>query len=369
MFYIFSIFLSIAISIIGIYFVSKNIKNYGEIYNVIFIILAYIFGHFLFFTFLILSIIIQFEDITFGLIFFKLSLLFRIISLLILGGIHISIFIIKKMKYLPQLILGFIGGILIGSIFFKNSIYVYHDGLYAHYKFNDIFIIINFIIFLLVIVILSWINQIINYFRISNKKLANIFWFIVFYYSLQFLTYLVFILNTEILWLNIFIIAYLIPSIPLLIIIIKKPNLFALITSQIYNFIIFHRSGILLYSYDFKLKREFEDSILKGSILIGINHILSNFIDKKEQINLIKMKDRDIVLEFNNEYGYAILLTCSQFNPIIERSLMLFMEEFTKKNKEYLEKLNNFTTLIDISIFKDTKDLITEFFGAYITNK
>ena len=112
--------------------------------------------------------------------------------------------------------------------------------------------------------------------------------------------------------------------------VIKKPYLFVALTNNIYDFIIFHRSGILLFSYNTKTGEETEEAILKGGILIGINHILSHFKQKEDALNLIRTKDRDIILEYNNEHGFAVLLTVNKANNIIRKSIKQFMQSFTE---------------------------------------
>jgi len=144
---------------------------------------------------------------------------------------------------------------------------------------------------------------------------------------------------------------------------IKSPALFIELTNKIYDFIIFHRSGILLYSYNFDTGEETDESLLKGSILIGINHILSNFINKKDQLGLIKMQNRDIIFEYDNNHGYALLLTINHKNSFIDKAVNKFMKKFTDLNRE---KLKNLTGLIDASEFRNAKDIITEFFEPFI---
>jgi hypothetical protein len=139
--------------------------------------------------------------------------------------------------------------------------------------------------------------------------------------------------------------------------------MFIELTNKIYDFIIFHRSGILLYSYNFETGKETDESLLKGSILIGINHILSNFINKKDQLGLIKMQNRDIILEYDNKHGYALLLTTNHKNSFINKAVSKFMKKFTSINKE---KLNNLTGLIDSSEFRNAKEIILEFFEPFI---
>jgi hypothetical protein len=146
----------------------------------------------------------------------------------------------------------------------------------------------------------------------------------------------------------------------------KNPALWIELTNRIYDFIIFHKSGILLYSYNFDTGKESDDSLLKGSILIGINHILSSLEDKKEQLNLIKMKDRDILFEYDNSNGYAILLTTNNKNTFIVKAVRNFMQVFSKLNYEKFEKM---TGLIDVSEFGNAKNLILEFFAPYIIDQ
>jgi hypothetical protein len=144
---------------------------------------------------------------------------------------------------------------------------------------------------------------------------------------------------------------------------IKNPFLFIEITNRIYDFIIFHRSGILLYSYNFETGKETDESLLKGSILIGINHILSNFINKKDQLGLIKMQNRDIIFEYDTNLGYALLLTTNHKNAYIDNAVNNFMNKFTSLNRE---KLKNLKGLIDASEFRNAKEIILEFFEPFI---
>ena len=118
-----------------------------------------------------------------------------------------------------------------------------------------------------------------------------------------------------------------------------------------------------MYSYNFETGEETDESLLKGSILIGINHILSNFIDKKDQLNLIKMKNRDIILEYDINHGYALLLTTNHKNMFIDKAVNSFMIKFTSINGD---KLKNLTGLIDVSEFRNAREIIIEFFEPFL---
>jgi hypothetical protein len=168
---------------------------------------------------------------------------------------------------------------------------------------------------------------------------------------------------------NINYILNIIGSLSILYTLLKLPEFYVVLTNKIYDFIIFQKSGILLYSYNFETCRETDETLLKGSILIGINHILSNFIYKKDQLNIIKMEDLDLVFEYDTYYGYALLLVTNQRNVIIEKAVKNFMQSFNDMNKNELKKIENFSQLIDVSVFKNAKDLINEYFYPYVQKK
>ncbi|MBY9003724.1 MAG: hypothetical protein KGD73_07105 [Candidatus Lokiarchaeota archaeon] len=144
---------------------------------------------------------------------------------------------------------------------------------------------------------------------------------------------------------------------------VKKPSLFKVFTNKLYDFIVFHKSGILLYSYNFETRQEVEESTLKGSILIGISHILSNFSNLENQVTVIKMRERGILFNFNNELGYATLLIAKHKNSILENAVNEFNLNFAKRN---LETLTNIKGLIDASKFRTTFELVQEYFKAFL---
>ncbi|MFX1358209.1 MAG: hypothetical protein ACFFA8_13125 [Promethearchaeota archaeon] len=122
----------------------------------------------------------------------------------------------------------------------------------------------------------------------------------------------------------------------------------------------------MLYSYNFQTNKEADDSLLKGSILIGISHILSKFSNIENQLNLIKLSERGVVFNFNNELGYAILVVAKHKNITLEKTVDKFMSRFSELNKVNLKNLKG---LIDISVFKNTNKLIIDVFKHYIVKK
>ncbi len=132
--------------------------------------------------------------------------------------------------------------------------------------------------------------------------------------------------------------------------------------STAYEFVVFHKSGIMLFSYDFEKRERKDTSTIKGAVLIGINHILSEFSTAKDQITSIKLKDREIILEYNREYGFAILLTVNKSTNVFKKGTQLFMNQFIEKYKNELKSYMDLNSAIDTSAFDDTKKILLKTF-------
>ncbi|MFO7795851.1 MAG: hypothetical protein R6W84_06830, partial [Promethearchaeia archaeon] len=112
---------------------------------------------------------------------------------------------------------------------------------------------------------------------------------------------------------------------------IVYPKLFLALTNKIFFINIYHKTGVLLYSYKFEKSIPQEnDSAIWGNILIGLNHILSEFINKEDQIDSLQTKNAEIVVNYNNDLGFAVLAIMNQTNSFINQCL----ENLTQKFKE-----------------------------------
>jgi hypothetical protein len=148
---------------------------------------------------------------------------------------------------------------------------------------------------------------------------------------------------------------------------LTKPQMYIKLTNKIYFIQIYHKSGVMLYSYEFKNKEKGEDSIIWGNILIGLNHILSEFVKKDDQIDVLKTKNADIVVNYNNEYGFAIILkSLNKKNPYIESCMQRLSFDFAQKYENELEEIRDINKLINVVDFKDTKQLIENNFDIYL---
>ena len=140
---------------------------------------------------------------------------------------------------------------------------------------------------------------------------------------------------------------------------------YMVLTNKIYNINIYHKSGILLWAYQFEKVKSISDSAIWGNILIGLNHILSEFIDKKDKIDVMKTETLDIVVNYNVDYGFAVLVITNQKNDILQKFLNNFSDDFVNRYKTELNLIQDLNKIIDISDFKDTKEIIEKNFKAY----
>ena len=361
----FLVIISITISISAIIYVIKHRENYVPQQNFILIILLFLFVGIFYFTLLCLATMVIFDKVM-ALILWDASIIISLFALGFMSSLHSILIGYKKIELFTAFIFSFLGGLIIYLILFLNSFEVQRIGL------NYYFILQNYLLFYFLLllgsllVIHMWAILLINYSKIRQKILARLLTLNTLNISIVIYTYGLLLLIHNDVFKYIHLIAYLFTATIFFYEVIKKPDLFIELTNRIYDFIIFHKSGILLWAYNFETGKETEDSLLKGSILIGINHILANLTHQKEKdkLGVIKMENRDIVLEYDDKYGYAILLITNKKNDFIDKSIRRFMKRFTELNRVELSSLNG---LIDTSHFKNAGKLIHEYFRPYTT--
>ncbi len=357
--------ISIFLSILGIGKLSTNKeKNVMEGLNFNLLYL-YFCNDIIYFFFFNLSFETYFAA-NIAITIYKLSILIRTIKLILLGSIHSYILIQTKLRYFPAFIYCFLGG-LIGVQLFNLNVFdiIIREGHYFFIlKDNLLFsLILTFNILMIGIMMLT---QIICNSNITFKKIRRLFILCTIHFILNKVVYLVFFIYPT------FSLRYLYSAFFLSFLIlvnylnIRSIEFFIVITNKIYDFSIFHRSGVLLFSYSFEKGEEVEDSMLKGSILIGINHILANFINQKDKLELIKMKNRAITFEYNSKLGYGLLLISKFNNKIISVTVKSFMNRFATEFQELLNKINNEKKIIDTSEFINTKVIMKEYFWSFL---
>ncbi len=147
----------------------------------------------------------------------------------------------------------------------------------------------------------------------------------------------------------------------------KKPQIYIKLANKIYCIQIYHKSGVMLYSYDFKKDKKNGMALIWGNILIGLNHILSEFVKKDEQIDVFQTKNADIIINYNNELDFAVILkSLNKKNPYMEQCMNHLMDDFAQKYETELEEIKDINKLINVIDFKDTKEIIERNFEIYI---
>ena len=358
------IIVSTFISILGIIFIILKRENYGTILNVVLNVCLYLVFGLIFLPLYVLSTDISLDQ-NIALLLWKISIIFWIIATSILSLIQIIVIKFREVTPLPSLFYALMGGLIINLVFHFDAIVLQKSGGYYSFVFNNFVLLIVLTLYNIMIFSFMWYNMTINFSKFRDKQIGRNLGFLTLNFTIIIGIYSLHLIFQYIVFEYLYLIVYLIGAFIASYNIFKKPALFIELTNKIYDFIIFHKSGILLYSYNFETGKETDDSLLKGSILIGINHILSSLVDKKEQLNLIKMKDRDIIFEYDNVNDYAILLTTNHKNTFIEKAVRGFMEKFSNQYYKIFETMNG---LIDVSEFKNAKDLIHEYFAPYIIN-
>ncbi|MBD3253977.1 MAG: hypothetical protein GF383_02740 [Candidatus Lokiarchaeota archaeon] len=152
----------------------------------------------------------------------------------------------------------------------------------------------------------------------------------------------------------------------LCVMLIKSPDSFYALTNNLYYINIYHKSGVLLYSYKFEKPVNKTDSAIWGNILIGLNHILGEFIDKKDKIDVLETKNFEIAVNYNNDYGFAVLAITNRNNKILKRMMERFMNEFIVKYENELNEIQDLNKLINMADFLETEEMVKRNFKIYL---
>lgn len=368
-------FISLFISTITIIHIIRNQEKYGTFITSFLNVSTIVLAGFIYSTFYVFSIIIYYSQLV-NITLWKLSLIFGFVSCGIMGLIYAFIKEYKEIPFFPLLIYTILFGLLIGSIFYPDSIQIIYkssksppnfltDTSDINYIFNNITGLLT-AIFLIFILIYYIYIAIILYIKARNKKLSLGVILNTIIFIIPILMYIFYIFFQLTIFRELHIIILWIYLSGICIMLIKKPEMFLALTNKIYSLNIYHKSGILLFSYEFENVKELNDSPTWGNILIGINHILSEFIDKKDQIEVIETKSTKIVVNYNNEYGFAVLVITNQKNAILANYMENFMNGFKNRYKNELIEIQDLNKIINVSEFEDTKEIIEENFKIYL---
>jgi len=367
-------FLFLLLSGITILYVYKNRKRYGTELIACLISVIILNSGFIYSSLFMCSVVFFFS-LEINLLLWKLSIISGFVSVTLTLVIYYFFREYKKIPLGPFILLSVLYGLLIGILIIPNSVVIEYAlpipnsftiiaPSNIHYHFNIVTGLIIIILYSFISIYFIY-NSMMIYLRTRKRErifplLINSFIFLI--PILMFITYIIFQLtifrelDIILLWITIF---------GLYIMLIKEPEMFFILPNEIYSINIYHKSGVMLYSYNFGKKFEM-DAAIWGNILIGLNHILSEFIDKTDKIDLIQTKSAEIVVKYEDDYGYAVVVITNRKNSIIEDLIKKFSINFKNTYILELAEIQDLNRIINISEFKDTKKIIEQNFELYL---
>jgi len=333
-------------------------------------------GNLIYSTFFIFSIIFHFsEDINITL--WKISIIFGLISLIITTFIYSFFREYRKIQIIPFTFIILLFGLNIGALLRENSVQLNALLLDPIPFINPDISLINFqfdlftgsIIIIAEISLIFYLSYISLTILRDTKSLDDSLplFLNTIISAFPIIMYIFYILMQRPLLRELHIILLWVASCAMDIMLIKKPEIFFVLTNKIFSINIYHKSGILLYSYNFgEPNNQRIESTIWGNILIGLNHILGEFIDVKDKIDVIKTKNSDVVVKYEIEAGYALVVITNKKNKIIENLMDPFSEEFKNNYKKELNDIQDLNRIIDVSDFIDTEEIIQHHFQLYL---
>ena len=282
-----------------------------------------------------------------------------------------------KLHVLPNIYFTLLFGLLIGDLFRANSIifkskssipleFIISDISLVNYEFSPYTQVLVVLLLLSIIVYLLFRSLSIAY-SSNNIDESYPLFLNTLISIIPIMMYLLYVFLVNSVFRELYIILFWIASFAVDIMLIKKPEMFFILPNQVFGINIFHKSGILLYSYKIDKKNSRDiDSTIWGSVLIGLNHILSEFLDKADKIDVIQTQRSDIVVKYDVELGFALVINTSRKNSIIENLMDDFLNAFKKRYRLELMDIQDLNRIIDVSDFLDTKDIIEQYFQLYL---
>ncbi|MHA1727013.1 MAG: hypothetical protein ACTSXH_19590 [Promethearchaeota archaeon] len=341
-------------------------RNHVPLYFIIFIIIIFFSWGILFPSLLFLSHYANLNEET-ALITWKLAVITELILTFMENGFLVIFLDLKKMGYFSIFNLSALEGLIMGIFLTTPDLVSIIIGDAYYFILSSPFLTIMLILYQIIFMGFFIYSHVQIWFKMSKEQGSIFFLLIqgllillVSFFSLYFIT------MNEVFLILIFLLL-MGRAVSFLILIIFNPNSFIYLSNQLENLIIFHKSGILLFSYNFEKNRgDLEESFLKGSILIGINHVLNNFIDRKSSLDCIKIHKKYAYFDYDEHHGYAILVIVNHANNFVKKLMKKFMVLFSEQNKEYLEEINSNKGLIDVSKFHSTQEIIVKVFKIFM---
>ena len=366
----------LGVTMVSVIAILRNKSAYGTELNMYLNLASILNGGIIFSTLFLLSTLFYINK-ELSIILWKGSIISEFVSLLIISVIYSFFKKYRKIQTFPFLYLALWFGLLIGILILPNSIRLtinlsepipifLGDPSVVYYNFG---FFTGLIIILFQAMIIFYLISLSLRINLESKKKGISLPLVInsIIYALPTFMFIIYVINEDPLYRELYIILFWITYFAVDIVLITKPEMFFILPNKIYAVNIYHKSGILLYSYKFEKEIEFQDdSKIWGNVLVGLNYILSEFTDKKDKIELIKTKNSDILVLYENKGGYAVMISTNKKNAIVEALSEKFSEEFSKRYYEELNRIQDLNKLINVSEFEGAKNLIEKNFRLYL---
>jgi len=369
-------FLIICLSLITIRHIIQNREKYGTELIAYLNVATILNSGIIYSTLFILSVVF-FISKEINLLLWNFSVISSSATLTISAVIYSFFREYRKIQLFPFLTITLLSGFLIGGLIIPNSIeisimvspplsFLIPDITLINYHFK-LFIGLTIITFQITIILyLLYISSIINI-KTKNKIDSLPLFINTFIYAIPILMYIFYIILRLSIYRELYITLIWITNFGVDIMLIKKPEIFFILSNRIFSINIYHKSGILLYSYQFVKGPLYQkDSAIWGNIIIGLNHILSEFVDKKDKIDVLQTKNSEIVVRYEDDYGYAVIIITTKKNAILESLMQNFSNEFKERYKKELSDLQDLNRIIEVAEFNDTQEIIERNFQLYL---
>ncbi|MHA1913425.1 MAG: hypothetical protein ACW990_02685 [Promethearchaeota archaeon] len=307
----------------------------------------------------------------------EFSLVSGFVGLILTSLIYTFLKEYKKIPDFPFVYFVLLLGILIGSFFISDSVtmnidnpllkvppFFIFDQSTISYTYNLITGLI-IVIFISSILIYYFITSYNIFMKARSKETVKGIINLTLFLSIPLLMHIFYFLYNIPIFRELHILLLWLSILALCIILLRKPEMFFELTNMIYYINIYHKSGVLLYSYHFDKTQNKIDSAIWGNILIGLNHILSEFVDTQDQIDVLQTKNTDIIVNYD-DVGFAVVLITNRKNKILTNLIENFTLDFKNKYSKELLEIQDINKLINVAEFKETSELIEKEFYLYL---
>ncbi len=132
------------------------------------------------------------------------------------------------------------------------------------------------------------------------------------------------------------------------------------IPNMVIELSVFHKSGVKLLSL--QLRSDYQPTELKQGVIIGLQGLLTDLLGN-DIVQEIKLKDRHVLLMYNQRLGYIVVLATLQIHKIMKIFLQEFARAFEDHFQTELQQCIDINNPVDPAKFKPFETQTRELFA------